>query len=990
MVDAGKKGTIYQSVLPASDSFIRRHIGPGPQEQAAMLQELGLQSIEELIDLSVPENIRINHQLNLQEPYDERKLSLRIQKIAEENRIFRSYIGMGYADCVVPKCIRRGLFENAGWITQYTPYQPEISQGRLESLLNYQTMVSDLTGLPMANSSLLDEGTAAAEAMSLCFRDKHKNKFLVDEQCHPQTIAVVKTRARLREWKLTYLLFRYYFDFTGGDVAGVLIQYPDTNGAVYDIEQLIQKIHENGALAVCATDLLALTLLKPPGEFGADICIGNSQRFGVPLGYGGPHAAFFATRADMARLIPGRVIGVSKDTENNPAFRLALQTREQHIRRAKATSNICTAQALLANMSAMYAVYHGPKGLKEIATRVHNAALLLAEGLLRAGHQIPVEPFFDTVKVICNMHIRRNSTEIMKRATKCKLNFRKFDETTVSVTLDETVDENDLNDLLWVFGLYYNVETLSRKIEAEGRKVISDVVGGRFERASPYLQHPVFNTYHTETDIVRYMKHLENKDLSLVHSMIPLGSCTMKLNGSTELEPSSMPEFSELHPFIPSEQAQGYRTLFKELETDLCEITGFDNVCFQPNSGAQGEYTGLRTIKQYYEYHGQGHRNVCLIPKSAHGTNPASATMAGLKVEEVAVDQKTGYIDMLDLKKKAEKFKDTLISFMVTYPSTYGIFEENIREMCDLIHDFGGQVYMDGANMNAQVGICRPGDFGADVSHLNLHKTFCIPHGGGGPGMGPIGVKRHLTPFLPTHPITPPATEGELHPFGVISSSAWGSSAILPISWAYIKLMGRKGLKHASEIAILNANYMAKRLSKYYNLQFTGENGYVAHEFILDVTPFKSVKIEAIDIAKRLQDYGFHAPTMSWPVVGALMIEPTECESKMEMDRYCDALIQIRQEIMNIEEGKMDPVVNPLKMAPHTQQIVSSSNWNRPYSREQAVYPAPWLRYKKFWPSCARVNDEYGDRNLVCTCPPMDSYESKAPEVIADKAKMTA
>uniref|UniRef100_A0A4W3HJA9 glycine dehydrogenase (aminomethyl-transferring) n=1 Tax=Callorhinchus milii TaxID=7868 RepID=A0A4W3HJA9_CALMI len=811
-----------------------------------------------------------------------------LHKISSKNKIWRSYIGMGYYNCSVPQSILRNLLENSGWVTQYTPYQPEVSQGRLESLLNYQTMVCDLTGMDVANASLLDEGTAAAEAMQLCHRLNKRRKFFVDAHCHPQTIAVVQTRAKYLKMEKKC---SFYFN----------------NSELWELQifkNLILSLNFQ-ALACCATDLLALCALRPPGEFGVDIALGSSQRFGVPLSYGGPHAAFFAVRENLVRMMPGRMVGVTRDAAGKEVYRLALQTREQHIRRDKATSNICTAQALLANMASMFAVYHGPNGLKHIAKRVHNGTLILAEGLKRAGHKIQHESFFDTLKIHCGVATQ----EIIDRAAQRQINLRGYGNCMLGVSLDETVNERDLDDLLWVFG----------------------------------CEHFIY--------------------ISLVHSMIPL--------------PITWPEFGNIHPFVPLDQAQGYQQLFHELERDLCEITGYDKISFQPNSGAQGEYAGLAAIKAYLTAKGEHHRTVCLIPKSAHGTNPASAQMAGMKIQPVEVDR-NGSIDVAHLKAMTDKHKDNLAAIMITYPSTYGVFEENISDVCELIHKHGGQVYLDGANMNAQVGLCRPGDYGSDVSHLNLHKTFCIPHGGGGPGMGPIGVKKHLAPYLPSHPVIPLVSDSDARPLGTISAAPWGSSAILPISLAYIKMMGANGLRHATEIAILNANYMAKRLETVYKIVFRGAKGYVAHEFILDVRPFKkTANIEAVDVAKRLQDYGFHAPTMSWPVSGTLMIEPTESEDKAELDRFCDAMISIRQEIADIEEGKMDIRVNPLKMAPHTLACIAASNWDRPYSREQAAFPLQFVKPEtKFWPTIARIDDLYGDQNLVCSCPPMEAYES--------------
>ncbi|KAM4052127.1 glycine dehydrogenase (decarboxylating), mitochondrial [Anomaloglossus baeobatrachus] len=965
---APSKQRQIELLFPRHDDFSERHIGPGDKEKREMLQTLGMESIDALIDQTVPSSIRLTRSLKMDDQVCENDILETLHNIARKNKIWRSYIGMGYYNCSAPQAILRNLLENAGWVTQYTPYQPEVSQGRLESLLNYQTMVCDITGMDVANASLLDEGTAAAEAMQLCHRHNKRRKFYIDSRCHPQTIAVVQTRANYIG-VTTELMLPHEMDFNNKDVSGVLFQYPDTDGKIEDFTQLVDRAHQNGTLACCATDLLALCILRPPGEFGVDIALGSSQRFGVPLGYGGPHAAFFAVKENLVRMMPGRMVGVTRDAAGKEVYRLALQTREQHIRRDKATSNICTAQALLANMAAMFCVYHGPNGLKHIARRVHNATLILAEGLKRAGHQLHSELFFDTVKIHCGCSVR----EVLDRAAQRQINLRMYTDGSLGVSIDETVKEKDLDDLLWVFGCESSAELVAEGMGEEYKGILDTA----FKRTSKFLMHTVFNSYHSETNIVRYMKRLENKDISLVHSMIPLGSCTMKLNSSSELTPITWSEFANIHPFVPLDQAQGYQQLFKELEKDLCEITGYDKISFQPNSGAQGEYAGLAAIKAYLSAKGEPHRTVCLIPKSAHGTNPASAQMAGMKIQPVEVD-KDGSIDVVHLKAMVDKHKDNLAAIMITYPSTNGVFEEDISDVCDLIHKHGGQVYLDGANMNAQVGLCRPGDYGSDVSHLNLHKTFCIPHGGGGPGMGPIGVKKHLAPYLPSHPVIPLQQDNDAKPLGTISAAPWGSSAILPISWAYIKMMGAKGLKHATEIAILNANYMSKRLENHFKILFRGSRGFVAHEFILDVRPFKkSANIEAVDIAKRLQDYGFHAPTMSWPVAGTLMIEPTESEDKAELDRFCDAMINIRQEIADIEDGRMDSRINPLKMSPHTLTCIASANWDRPYSRDVAAFPLPFVKPdSKFWPTIARIDDIYGDQHLVCTCPPMEVYES--------------
>ncbi|XP_045619185.2 glycine dehydrogenase (decarboxylating), mitochondrial [Procambarus clarkii] len=962
------------SLLPTADDFSVRHIGPRDKDQHAMLALLGYESLDSLTDTAVPENIRLGRDLNVNQPVGEHSIIARIREISEKNEIWRSYIGMGYHNCRVPHAILRNIFENPGWTTQYTPYQPEVAQGRLESLLNYQTLVTDLTGLPVANASLLDEGTAAAEAMALAYRQNKRRKVYLSDKLHPQTLAVVQTRAI--PLGLEVLIGDVFdIDFSNRDACAVLIQYPDTEGIIKDFSQVIESAQTNGTMVVCATDLLALAILRPPGELGVDIAVGTSQRLGVPLGYGGPHAGFFACKNPLVRLMPGRMIGVTRDANGKEAYRLALQTREQHIRRDKATSNICTAQALLANMSAMYGVYHGPDGLKRIANRIHNAAIILARGLQDSGHIVESEFFFDTIKVNATLAI----SEVRMRAQQKEINLRYFRDETVGIALDETVEKEDLDDLFWVFNCKHTTAEKVAKNLGDMALPKEHISNTAFARTSEFLTHPIFNIHHSESQLVRYMKSLENKDVSLVHSMIPLGSCTMKLNSTTEMMPCSFPHFTEIHPFVPPEQALGYRLMFEELEHDLCEITGYDKISFQPNSGAQGEYAGLRAIMSYLDARGEGHRNVCLIPTSAHGTNPASAQMAGMKVEAVNVD-KEGSIDYKHLSDKLKKHRENLACLMITYPSTNGVFEDNVKNVCELVHEAGGQVYLDGANMNAQVGLCRPGDIGSDVSHLNLHKTFCIPHGGGGPGMGPIGVKRHLEPYLPSHPIVDPMAlmQKRARSFGVVSAAPYGSAAILPISWAYVKMMGPKGLRQATQVAILNANYMAKRLEKHYKVLYRGNKGLVAHEFILDMREFKKTAgIEATDVAKRLQDYGFHAPTMSWPVAGSLMVEPTESEDKAELDRFCDAMISIREEIRDLEEGRSDPACNPLNMSPHPLVTVISSKWDRPYTREKAAFPASYIRPEsKWWPTVGRIDDIYGDRNLVCTCPPMEAYSS--------------
>ncbi|KAH1009720.1 hypothetical protein HUJ04_002034 [Dendroctonus ponderosae] len=956
-----------QPLFPHKDEFPNRHIGPRDSDIIVMLDTIGFKTLDQLTEQAVPKNISLNKPLDIEEPLGEYELINRIRSIAERNKIWRSYIGMGYHNCCVPHTIMRNIFENPGWTTQYTPYQPEVAQGRLEGLLNYQTMVSELTGLEVANASLLDEGTAAAEALSLCYRQNKRRKLLLSDKLHPQTISVVQTRLNSLGLQVEVVNV-FEADFTNRDVSGVLFQYPDTEGNVLDFSQVAEDAHANGSLVCCATDLLSLTLLRPPSEFGADIAIGTSQRLGVPLGYGGPHAGFFACNQSLVRLMPGRMIGVTRDAAGRDGYRLALQTREQHIRRDKATSNICTAQALLANMSAMFAVYHGPQGLKDIATKIHHFALVLSHGLRKDGTVLTNEAFFDTLRVQPQLDIE----DVKTRCEEKEINLRYYEDGAVGVALDETVQPADIDDIFHVLGSSQNFASLVEDPQVRTQAIYrSD-----FKRTSPFLTHPVFNSHHSETRIVRYMKVLENKDISLVHSMIPLGSCTMKLNSTTEMMPCSFKHFTDIHPFAPLNQSLGYHQLFAELEKDLCAITGYDKISFQPNSGAQGEYAGLRAIQCYHEARGDKRRDVCLIPVSAHGTNPASAQMAGMRVEPVKVKH-DGTIDVEDLRAKAEKFRTRLSCLMITYPSTNGVFEDTVAEVCEITHKNGGQVYLDGANMNAQVGLCRPGDYGSDVSHLNLHKTFCIPHGGGGPGMGPIGVKSHLASFLPGHPVVNPLGANSLS-YEVVSAAPFGSSAILPISWAYIKMMGSRGLRRATQVAILNANYMAKVLEPYYPTLFkSATSQLVAHEFIIDIREFKkSANIEAADVAKRLMDYSFHAPTMSWPVPGTLMIEPTESEDKQELDRFCEALISIRQEIKDIEEGKMDIRVNPLKMAPHTQEQVISSIWERPYTREQAAFPAPFVKPElKVWPTVARIDDIYGDKHLVCTCPPiLDQY----------------
>ncbi|MBD2258486.1 aminomethyl-transferring glycine dehydrogenase [Pseudanabaena sp. FACHB-2040] len=966
---------------PTFSEFVQRHIGPDSAEQQAMLQALGYDSLASLISAAVPANIRLEGPLKLTAGTTEAAALKQLKQIAEQNQVWRSYLGLGYANTLTPPVIQRNILENPGWYTQYTPYQPEISQGRLEALLNFQTLITDLTGLEIANASLLDEGTAAAEAMALSFHarsQKAAKTFWISQACHPQTIDVVKTRAIPLGIDVMVGDHRSFtFD---SPVFGVLLQYPATDGAIYDYTNFIQQAHAAGALATVAADLLSLTLLKSPGELGADIAVGNTQRFGVPLGYGGPHAAYFATKNTYARKLPGRLVGVSKDTYGKPALRLALQTREQHIRRDAATSNICTAQVLLAVIASMYAVYHGPEGLKQIATRIHGLTVALAEALKQAGFTLGSEPCFDTLRV----GTRKQTQDILSRAAAQRINLRVIDPQTLGVALDETTTPDDVRDLIEVFTGQRATQDLSLRPSGPswGDATINPTdthastgssLPVRLLRTSAYLTHPVFNTHHSETEMLRYMHRLQAKDLSLTAAMIPLGSCTMKLNATAEMVPITWPEFGQIHPFAPLEQTQGYQQLFRDLEGWLAEITGFAAVSLQPNAGAQGEYAGLLVIREYHQQRGDTHRHVCLIPQSAHGTNPASAVMAGMKVVPVACDV-DGNIDVADLKAKAEKHQDALAALMVTYPSTHGVFEEAIREICDIVHNHGGQVYMDGANMNAQVGLCRPADFGADVCHLNLHKTFCIPHGGGGPGVGPIGVKAHLQPYLPGHSLVP-GVGGE-QAIGAMTAAPWGSASILPISWMYIRMMGAEGLTRATEVAILNANYIAKRLEGHYDILYTGQNGRVAHECIIDLRPFKkSADVSVEDVAKRLIDYGFHPPTMSWPVAGTLMVEPTESEALVELDRFCDAMIAIRAEIRAIEEGQVSAASNVLKQAPHTAEDLVAAEWDRSYSREQAIFPASWTRQYKFWPAVNRIDQAYGDRNLVCSCLPMDSYE---------------
>ena len=943
----------------STDLVAERHIGPSEGDERAMLATLGYDSLDAFIAAVVPADIRLRGPLKLPAAKTEQEALVELRAMAAQNQVFRSYLGLGYYDTYTPGVILRNVLENPGWYTAYTPYQAEIAQGRLEALLNFQTMVSDLTGLEIANASLLDEATAAAEAMHLTEAvSSHEGQrvFLVDAGSHPQTIAVVRTRAEVRGVEIVVgdpATFKF-----GGGVIGALLQYPATDGAIRDYRALCTAAHGAGALVTVATDLLALTLLTPPGEFGADVAVGNSQRFGVPLGYGGPHAAFFATRDEYKRHLPGRIIGVSKDKAGRPALRMALGTREQHIRREKATSNICTAQVLLAVVAGMYAVYHGPAELRRIAERVHGHTAALAGALKRLGYKLAHEEFFDTLAVDVK---KEDLPKIVEAARAKRINLRTLSPTRIGVAFDETVTTADVNDVAAAFALGKSVE-----VKPGGAALPKGLA-----RTTPFCTHAVFNTHRSETEMLRYLKRLEDRDLSLTSAMIPLGSCTMKLNATTEMIPVTWPEFGRLHPFAPREQARGYTTLFHQLEEWLAEITGFAKVSLQPNAGSQGEFAGLLVIRGYHKARAQGHRTTCLIPQSAHGTNPASAVMAGMEVVVVKTDPQ-GNIDVADLKAKAAEHQDTLGALMVTYPSTHGVFEASIKEVCRIVHDHGGQVYMDGANMNAQVGLCRPGDIGADVCHLNLHKTFCIPHGGGGPGMGPIGVAAHLAPHLPTHPVI---DLGLPRSAGVVSAAPWGSPSILPISWAYIAMMGHDGVTLATKVAILSANYIAKRLAGRYALLYAGQHGLIAHECILDTRPFKvSAGVDVEDIAKRLIDYGFHPPTVSFPVAGTLMVEPTESEPKEELDRFVDALIAIREEIREIERGTADRENNLLKNAPHPLADLVADAWDRPYSRERAAFPTAATREHKIWPPVSRIDGAYGDRNLVCVCPPVEAY----------------
>ncbi len=952
------------SLLASTDDFVDRHLGPNPSEVDEMLAAVGAASLDELMAQTVPAAIRMRRPLRLPGPRPESDVLAEMATMAAKNQVYRSFIGMGYYGTLTPGVILRNIMENPGWYTQYTPYQAEIAQGRLEALLNFQTMISDLTGLAIANASLLDEATAAAEAMVMCKRAQKRtsqaNTFFVSKKCHPQTIDIVKGRAEPLGY--TVVVGDHHSDAIGPDVFGLLLQYPDTEGTIHDFRETVKEAHAQDAFVVVATDLLALTLLTPPGDFGADIAVGNSQRFGVPLGYGGPHAAFMATTDDLKRIMPGRLVGVSKDAEGKMAMRLSLQTREQHIRRDKATSNICTAQVLLAIMASMYAVYHGPDGLRRIARRVQLLTTILAGELRQQGYHVGEGPFFDTLKISDGPS---NQAELVDEAESRGVNLRLYRKGAVGVSLDEATTVQDLRTLLEIFGV-------DGDEELEGLAEAAQLdYPAPFARSSDFLTHPIFNVVDSETEMLRYIKKLENRDLSLAHSMISLGSCTMKLNATTEMIPVTWPGFGHLHPFAPQEQTQGYAELFRKLGAALAEITGFHGVSLQPNAGSQGEYAGLMVIRAWHRSRGDDQRTTCLIPSSAHGTNPASAVMAGMDVVVVACDD-NGNIDVDDLRAKAQSAGNQLSALMVTYPSTHGVFEEAIVEICRIVHQQGGQVYMDGANMNAQVGLCRPGDIGADVCHLNLHKTFCIPHGGGGPGMGPICVAKHLSPFLPGSAVVP-GVGGERAIAG-ISAAPWGSASILPISYAYIAMMGGIGLTQATKYAILSANYMAARLAPAYPVLYKGSNGRVAHECIIDTRPLKEFGVQVEDIAKRLIDYGFHAPTMSFPVAGTLMIEPTESESKDELDRFCAAMLAIRDEAAAVERGELTPEQSPLHYAPHTAAAISASEWDRLYSREVGAFPAAWVKENKFWPFVARIDNVYGDRNLVCACPPIDDY----------------
>lgn len=945
------------SQLQTTNEFTGRHIGPSSAEQQEMLKDLGFANLDEMMTKVVPKSIYNVEKMNVGHGISEHDILKQLKTLMSENKVYTSLIGMGYHDTITPSPILRNVFENPVWYTAYTPYQPEISQGRLESLLNFQTMIADLTGMEISNASLLDEGTAAGEALVMAHavtKKKDVNAFLVHPDMHPHVVEVLQTRAEPLGLEMI-IQDPATFDYKAKEIFAALFQYPTTTGTVENYKAMTEQLHLHGALVIASVDLLALTLLTPPGEWGADIVVGNSQRFGVPLGFGGPHAAFLATKDAYKRSLPGRLVGVSVDSHGNKALRLTLQTREQHIRREKATSNICTAQVLLANMAAMYGVYHGPQGLQKIALRVHKLTKLAVAGLQKLGFQTTSQNFFDTVKIKTS-----DVSSLVSVAEKHEINLRVYSDG-VGFSMNETHDESTLEKLWAIFNKGQKVAFTVSELEA----TLQNTWPKELIRSSAFMTHPTFNKYHSETELMRYIHHLQNKDVTLTQSMIPLGSCTMKLNAATELIPVSWPEVNKIHPFAPSHQTLGYQKLIKDLENKLCAITGFDAVSLQPNSGAQGEYAGLLVIREYFKARKETHRNICLIPSSAHGTNPASAVMAGFQVVVVACDD-NGNVDVADLKAKAEQHKDNLAALMVTYPSTHGVFEEAITEICEVIHKHGGQVYMDGANLNALVGVARPGKFGPDVSHMNLHKTFAIPHGGGGPGVGPIGVGAHLAPYLPKHSLVKEA--GPQTGVTATTSAPWGSASILPISWSYITMMGSEGLRQATEVSILNANYMAKKLAPYYPIVYKGKEGLVAHECIIDIRPLKkSHEIDVTDIAKRLMDYGFHAPTMSWPVIGTLMIEPTESESKKELDRFVDAMISIRKEA--------DTCPDVIKNAPHTAAALMASEWTQKYTREAAAFPASWVKANKYWPPVGRVDNAYGDKNIVCSCPPLDSYQ---------------
>lgn len=954
--------SVSLSQLAFHDEFIGRHIGPDEQQTAEMLKALGVNTVKELIDKTVPDGIRLKNELALDAPVTEAEALAYLREVANKNQIFKTYIGMGYHDTHVPLVILRNVLENPGWYTAYTPYQPEIAQGRLEALLNYQQMIIDLTGMEMANASMLDEGTAAAEAMAMCKRQNKKSKsdvFFVDADTHPQTISIVQTRAEHFGFDV---VIASADQLTKGDYFGALLSYPGSSGQIRDLTSLIDAAHKQNILITVASDLMALMLLKSPGSMGADVVVGTNQRFGVPMGFGGPHAGFFAFRDDYKRSAPGRIIGVSIDARGKQALRMAMQTREQHIRREKANSNICTSQVLLAVMSVFYAIYHGPEGLKRIATRIHRLTAIVADALNANGFKTN-SAFFDTITV----NLGNQQKTVYQAALNAKINLRLVSNDSLGISINETTTADDVVELLAVFGIKnVNIDAVDKKLSQQDSYI------NTLLRSDAVLTHPVFNTYHSETEMLRYLKRLESKDIALNNAMIPLGSCTMKLNATAEMVPVTWPEFGKLHPFAPIDQAKGYQQLFEELQEMLKACTGYDAISLQPNAGSQGEYAGLVAIKKYFESKGETQRDICLIPASAHGTNPASAQMVSYKVVVVACDNK-GNVDLNDLREKIATYGNQIACIMVTYPSTHGVFEEGITELCDMIHAVGGQVYIDGANMNALVGVAAPGKFGGDVSHLNLHKTFCIPHGGGGPGMGPIGVGKHLAPFLASHPVqNVPNTQINS---GTISAAPWGSASILPISWMYIKMMGAVGMRQATEFAMLNANYVAKKLESAYPILYKGTHGFVAHECLLDLRPLKEASnVTEEDIAKRLMDFGFHAPTMSFPVAGTLMIEPTESESKIELDKFINAMLTIRAEIEDVIQGKITAEASPLHNAPHTQDDVLDENWNRAYSREVAAHPASWLKQHKVWPAVNRIDNVYGDRNLVCSCPPLDAY----------------